>query len=87
MIKPLNGIEDQLDIYLDFEKGFKFPEGKPMIPSSEPGNSSIFSNITVFYTPGFAPLKPRKLVQKHCLCLGLVQEVDLHCFLKLSAYC
>jgi hypothetical protein len=28
MIKPLSGIEGQLDIYLDFEKGFKFPEGK-----------------------------------------------------------
>jgi transposase len=28
MIKPLNGIEGQIDIYLDFEKGFKFPGGK-----------------------------------------------------------
>jgi len=28
MVKSLSGIEGQLDIYLDFEKGFKFPGGK-----------------------------------------------------------
>jgi hypothetical protein len=27
MIKPLSGIEGQIGIYLDFEKGFKFPRG------------------------------------------------------------
>lgn len=28
MIKPENGLQGQIDIYLDFEKGFKFPGGK-----------------------------------------------------------
>jgi hypothetical protein len=28
MVKPTGGLQGQIDIYLDFEKGFKFPTGK-----------------------------------------------------------
>ena len=61
MIKPLTGIEGQLDIYLDFEKGFKFPGGKTHDTVERTWQQLNFFQHKCFYMPRFAPLKPRKV--------------------------